>query len=72
MLNKVLLHKRFSIDTLFDMLKSSMGMEYTRHQFPTNVFVHLSCLAAYILAQLKAKIGTVAIPDPMPSIPTTS
>ncbi len=49
-INKLLLRKRFIIETLFDKLKSSMGLEHTRHRSPTNAFVHvLSCLAAYAL-----------------------
>ena len=50
-------------------LKSSLGLEHTRHRSPINALVHiLSCLAAYTLAQPKVKMGKVHIPDPMPSI----
>jgi len=41
LLEKTLLRKRFIIETLFDKLKSGMGLEHTRHRPPTNVFVHL-------------------------------
>ena len=69
LLDKVLLRKRFIIETLFDKLKSSMGLEHTRHRSPVNALVHiLSCLAAYTLAQPKVKIGTIGIPNTMPSI----
>ena len=55
-LDKIMLRKRFIIETLFDKLKSSMGLEHTRHRSPTNAFVHiLSCLAAYILAHQRSK-----------------
>ena len=70
MVAKVLLHKQFSIATLFEVLKSTMGLETTRHHFPISALIHiLSCLAAYILAKSKVKIGTAAIPNPMPTIP---
>ena len=48
LLDKLLLRKRFIIETLFDRMKSQMGLEHTRHRSPINAFVHiLSCLAAY-------------------------
>lgn len=73
MLDKVLLCKRFIIETLFDKLKSSMGLEHTRHRSPINALVHiLSCLAAYTLAQPKVKIRNIGIPNTMPSITSSS
>ena len=58
LLDKVLLRKRCIIETLFEVLKSSMGLEYTRHRSPVNALVHiLSCLAAYTLAQPKVNIA---------------
>ena len=46
-----------------------MGLEHTRHRSPVNTLVHiLSCLAAYTLAQPKVNIGTIGIPNTMPSI----
>lgn len=46
-LDKLLLRKRFIIETLFDRLKSQMGLEHTRHRSKTNAFVHmLSCVTA--------------------------
>ena len=73
LLDKVLLRKRFMIETLFDKLKSSMGLEYTRHRSPINALVHiLSCLAAYTLAQPKVNIGNIGIPNTMPSTTTSS
>ena len=73
LLDKVLLRKRFIIETLFDKLKSSMGLEHTRHRSPSNALLHiLSCLAAYTLAQPKVKIGNIGIPNTMPTITTSS
>lgn len=34
LLDTVLLRKRFIIETLFEVLKSSMGLEHTRHWIP--------------------------------------
>ena len=68
----MLLRKRFIIETLFEVLKSSMGVENSRHRSPVNALVHIvSFLASYSLAQPKGKIGNIPIPDPMPTIPTT-
>lgn len=61
--DKVLLRKRFVVETLFDKLKSDMGLEHTRHRSPTNAFVHiLSCLAAYTLGKNKVAMKGVAYP----------
>ncbi len=62
-LDKLLLRNRFIIETLFDKLKSEMGLEHTRHRSPTNAFVHvLSCLVAYMLGKNKIKMKNVAYP----------
>src|SRR5690349_22995488 len=46
--DKILLRKRFVIETVFDILKCEMGLEHTRHRSPVNAMVHvLSCLVAY-------------------------
>ena len=69
-LDKVLLRKRLIIETLFDKLKSGMGLQHTRHRSPINALVHiLSCLTPYNLAQPKVKI---AIPKTMPTTPRHS
>ena len=63
LLDKLLLRKRFIIETLFHKLKSHMGLEHTRHRSPSNALVHIfSCLAAYTLAQPKVKMGPVVMP----------
>ena len=73
LLDKVLLRKRCIIETLFDKLKSSMGLEHNRHRSPINALVHiLSCLAAYTLAQPKVKMGKVRFPSTLPNLPTLS
>ncbi len=62
-IDKLLLRKRFIVETLFDKLKSEMGLEHTRHRSPTNAFVHiLSCLAAYMLGKTKVTMKGVAYP----------
>lgn len=62
-MDKLLLRKRFIIETLFDKLKSEMGLEHTRHRSPTNAFVHItSCLVAYTLAKTKIRMKDVSYP----------
>ncbi len=49
---------------LFDKLKTSMGLEHTRHRSPANAFVHLiSCVAAYRLGKTKVKMGPITVPE---------
>lgn len=63
LLDKLLLQKRFIVETLFDKLKSEMGLEHTRHRSAKNAFVHiLSCLAAYMLGKQKVKMTNIAYP----------
>ena len=60
--DKGLLRKRFIIETVFDKLKTSMGLEHSRHRAPANAFVHiLSCIAAYMLGKNKVKMGPVTV-----------
>ena len=73
MLDKLLLRKRFIIETLFDKLKSHMGLEHTRHRSPINALVHIiSCLAVYTLAQPKVNMGKIVTPDSVATIPCPS
>ena len=45
--DKVMLRKRFAIETVLDTLKSEMGLEHSRHRSVVNAMVHvLSCLVA--------------------------
>ena len=41
LLDKLLLRKRFIIETLLVKLKSHMGLEHTRHRSPSNALVHI-------------------------------
>jgi transposase len=63
-LDKILLRRRFLVETVFDTLKSAQGLEHTRHRSPINAFVHiLSCLVAYGFRTTKPKLTTI-IPIP--------
>ena len=73
LLDKLLLRKRFIMETLFEVLKSTMGLEHSRHRSPIHALVHMvSCLAASTLAQPKVNMGNIPMPDPLPSIPSSS
>jgi len=56
MIDKIMLRKRFLVETVFDTLKSHMGLHHTRHRSTTNAAVHIvSCIAAYQLRSNKPK-----------------
>src|SRR5215210_5166622 len=56
--DKVMLRKRFIIETVLDTLKSEMGLEHSRHRSPVNAMVHvLSCLVAYAFRPGKPSIS---------------
>jgi hypothetical protein len=56
--DKIMLRKRFVIETVFDILKCEMGLEHTRHRSPRNAMVHvLSCLVAYAYRPGKPSIS---------------
>ncbi|MBV8870136.1 MAG: IS982 family transposase [Acetobacteraceae bacterium] len=56
--DKVMLRKRFLIETVLDTLKSEMGLEHSRHRSPMNAMVHvLSCLVAYAFRPGKPSIS---------------
>src|SRR3954466_3301672 len=56
--DKVMLRKRFVIETVLDTLKSEMGLEHSRHRSPVNAMVHvLSCLVAYAFRPGKPSIS---------------
>lgn len=47
-MEKILLHKRPVIETVFSVLKNTLELEHTRHWSPTNAFVHiLTTLVTY-------------------------
>ncbi len=57
LIEKILLRKRFLIETIFDILKVHMNLSHTRHRSPTNCCVNiLSCLVAYQLRENKPNI----------------
>jgi Transposase DDE domain len=59
--DKILLRKRFVIETVLDTLKSEMGLEHSRHRSPVNAMVHLlSCLVAYAFRPGKPAISLKA------------
>jgi hypothetical protein len=56
--DKIMLRKRFLIETVLDILKCEMGLEHTRHRSPVNAMVHvLSCLVAYTYRPGKPSIS---------------
>ncbi|MFL5285710.1 MAG: IS982 family transposase [Rhodopila sp.] len=57
---KLLLRKRFVIETVLNILKSEMGLEHSRHRSVMNAMVHiLSCLVAYAFRPGKPSISQV-------------
>src|SRR3954469_7629817 len=59
--DKVMLRKRFVIETVLDTLKSEMGLEHSRHRSVINAMVHvLSCLVAYAFRPGKPSISLKA------------
>src|SRR6201984_345256 len=56
--DKIMLRKRFLIETVLDTLKSEMGLEHSRHRSVSNAMVHvLSCLVAYAFRPGKPSIS---------------
>src|SRR5215210_1623881 len=56
--DKIMLRKRFVIETVLDILKSEMGLEHSRHRSVMNAMVHiLSCLVAYTFRPGKPSIS---------------
>ena len=52
--DKLLMRKRFIVETVFGVLKQDMDLEHSRHRSPQNAFVHiLSCLVAYCFKDCK-------------------
>ena len=55
--DKLLMRKRFIVETVFGVLKQDMGIEHSRHRSPINMFVHvLSCLVAYCIKDKKPEM----------------
>ena len=56
--DKVMLRKRFVIETVLNVLKCEMGLEHSRHRSVMNAMVHvLSCLVAYAYRPGKPSIS---------------
>ena len=56
--DKLMLRKRFLIETVLDILKCEMGLEHSRHRSVMNAMVHvLSCLVAYAFRPGKPSIS---------------
>jgi hypothetical protein len=56
--DKIMLRKRFIIETVLDTLKSEMGLEHSRHRSVVNAMVHvLSGLVAYAFRPGKPSIS---------------
>lgn len=61
-IEKIMLRKRFLIETIFDVLKVHMNLSHTRHRSPTNACVNiLSCLTAYQLKENKPKMKSYTL-----------
>jgi len=57
LLDRILLKKRFLIETINDLLKNLCQIEHSRHRSPINFMVHLTAgLAAYTHLEKKPKI----------------
>jgi Transposase DDE domain len=57
--DKLMLRKRFVIETVLEILKCEMGLEHSRHRSVINAMVHiLSCLVAYAYRPGKPSIAT--------------
>ena len=73
LLDKLFLRKRFIIKTLFNKLKSNMGLEHAQPCSPINTLIQvLSYLVAYSLTHPKVNRSNIPIPNFMESIPTAS
>ena len=58
--DKLMLRKRFVIETVLDILKCEMGLEHSRHRSVMNAMVHvLSCLVAYAFRPSKPSISLI-------------
>ena len=56
--DKLMLRKRFVIETVLDILKTEMGLEHSRHRSVINAMVHiLSCRVAYAFRPGKPSIS---------------
>ena len=62
--NKIMLKKRFLIETIFGILKTDMNLQHSRHRSPINAFVNImAALVAYSYKANKPKVKGILI-DP--------
>jgi transposase len=63
LMEKLLLKKRFVVETVFDILKAETNLQHTRHRSPANALVNiLSALIAYSIKNNKPAIITKPYP----------
>ena len=61
-IDKMLLRKRFLIETVFGILKTDMNLEHSRHRSPINAFINImACVAAYCYKTNKPAIRAFLI-----------
>lgn len=61
-IDKMLLRKRFLIETVFGILKTDMNIEHSRHRSPINAFINImACLTAYCYKTNKPAIRAFLI-----------
>ncbi len=65
--DRLLLRKRFLIETITDQLKNVSQIEHTRHRSPANFAVNL--LAGLVAYTLQPKKPSVRLPDELPRLP---
>lgn len=59
LIEKLLLRKRFIIETIFGILKTDMNLSHSRHRSPINACINiLSCLTAYQLRSSKPSFNS--------------
>jgi hypothetical protein len=63
-IDKILLRKRFIIETIFGIMKTDFNLEHSRHRSPINAFVSIiACIIAYTFKTDKPKIKAFLIQD---------
>lgn len=64
--DRLLLRKRFLIETITDQLKNVSQIEHTRHRSPANFAVNL--LAGLVAYTLQPKKPCIRLPDDLPRL----
>lgn len=65
--DRLLLRKRFIIETITDQLKNISQIEHTRHRSPTNFAVNL--LAGLVAYTHQPKKPAIRLPEELPQLP---